>query len=122
MIVNELLAELEHLDGEAEVRLAFQPEWPLEYNAGIVIEVGPGAEFEGVYPVKDDDGWYLSADGGESYLEMGPYPTSEEAAAALQMRSDLAEGAGENVVYIGEAGQIGYLDPAARRLLGWVRD
>jgi hypothetical protein len=36
--VQELIAELECCDGEAEVRLLAQPSWPFEYTIAAVVE------------------------------------------------------------------------------------
>ena len=38
MTVEELIAELEGHDGEAEVRFLTQPSWPFEYTIGAVVE------------------------------------------------------------------------------------
>ena len=38
MTVRELIEELEHLDGNTEVRFASQPSWPFEYDiVGVVV-------------------------------------------------------------------------------------
>lgn len=39
MIVEELMALLEEMDPEAEVRLASQPAWPFEWTISTVVEV-----------------------------------------------------------------------------------
>ena len=38
MTVQELIDELESLDGEAEVRFLAQPSWPFEYTIAAVVE------------------------------------------------------------------------------------
>ena len=38
MTVQELIAELECCDGEAEVRFLAQPSWPFEYTIAAVVE------------------------------------------------------------------------------------
>ena len=79
MRVAELIALLEDMPEDAEVRLAQQPSWPFEYSIGGVVMVGPDAGTE------DED-------------------------------EDAPE---ENVVYIAESGQLGYLPGAVSRELGW---
>lgn len=50
MTVEELIAELERLPADAEVRLAMQPAWPFEYAIGAVTEPVPlKGEGEAVY-------------------------------------------------------------------------
>ncbi len=39
MTVAELIEELRYIDQNAEVRLAQQPNWPLEYEIDSVVEV-----------------------------------------------------------------------------------
>lgn len=39
MTVSRLIAQLEEMDPEAEVRLAHQPHWPFEYSAAAAVEV-----------------------------------------------------------------------------------
>ena len=40
MTVRELIEELEHLDGNTEVRFASQPNWPFEYSIRSVVVAG----------------------------------------------------------------------------------
>lgn len=93
MTVEELMVELEYLDPEAEVRLAIQPNYPLEYTLSQIAEVNlskdcwddPDYVVEG--EPKDDD----------------PDYTVEESV----------------VVYLGVGNQIGYLPEQAAQALGW---
>jgi len=39
MTVSELIQELEYLPQDAEVTLAMQPSWPMEYSIGGAIEI-----------------------------------------------------------------------------------
>ena len=89
MTVQELIEMLEDQPQDAEVRLAFQPSWPLEYRVSGV--AGP-IEMRNqllMDELDDDD------DDGEL-----------EAKALDEVDCD--------VVYIGEGGQIGYLPSIAR--------
>jgi hypothetical protein len=55
MIVSELIRTLRDMDPEAEVRLAFQPNFPLSYDIGDVVE------HDGVvHLVQGDRGQYAS--------------------------------------------------------------
>lgn len=76
MTLRELIEELENLaeeHGEANVHLAFQRNWPLEYSVSQVVVTEVVDERDGV----------------------------------------------QQVVYIGEGSQLGYLPGVAREALGW---
>ena len=52
--VKELIRELEGMDQDAEVRIAHQPRWPLEYSIGQTVEVtNPDEDDEEEAEVKD---------------------------------------------------------------------
>ena len=51
MTVSEMIEMLEQMDGNAEVRLAFQPQWPFEHEVGEIVEVEYGDDDDEV----DDD-------------------------------------------------------------------
>ncbi|MEX3859663.1 hypothetical protein AB3X94_37365 [Paraburkholderia sp. BR10923] len=87
MRVAELIAMLEEMPEDAEVRLAQQPNWQFEYAIGEVVMVGPDARPPDWQPDPDDD--------------------------------DDDEQPEENVVYIAERGQLGYLPGVVSRELGW---
>lgn len=56
MTVEELIEILEDLEPTAEVRIAHQPEWPMEYTVGEVVECGPNdGEEDDDADVEDDD-------------------------------------------------------------------
>lgn len=42
MTVAELISQLEDFDGDTEVRLAQQPNWPFEYSISEIVEVAVG--------------------------------------------------------------------------------
>ena len=99
MKVSELLELLEDVDGDAEVRLAFQPSWPLQYRIGEVVEVDLGADTEDC--TCEGDGCRLCEGTGTITTKVSDSPP---------------------VVYIGEAGQIydaPYLPSEASSALGW---
>ena len=82
MVVGDLMAELEQLDPELEVRLAMQPSWPFEHSiAQLVVS---GSDKTGRWP-------------GEV----------------------VPEGETQEVVFLVEGGQIGYLQGEARAAVGW---
>lgn len=89
MTVEDLIAELESLPQDAEVRIASQPSWPFENAvAGVT---GPEAML----------------DEALSEIEL-EYPGDEDEA-----REALEEAIG-NIVYIGEGRQLGYLPGTAK--------
>lgn len=91
MTVGELKEILESLPDEMEVRLAFQPSWPLEYTvdqAQVVDLNVPDPEEEGP---ADDETQPVTPERGEP----------------------------DEVLYLAEGNQIGYLPEAATRGLGW---
>lgn len=113
MTAGELIHALSQVDHTAEVRLAFQPDWPLEYNVGQVAT--GGSELADTEVLRDDDGWCL-----ERYGEQfeGPFETAELAQAKLDELLAKAQ-EGNPTVYIGEGGQLGYLPTDAAKALGW---
>ena len=93
MTVEELIAELEDMDPSAEVRLAMQPRYPMEYTVDRVEEVGLTEGWcEDAYTV--DGGW----DPEEGYTVDGDVTT---------------------VVYLTEGRQVGYLPGRVRQYLEW---
>jgi hypothetical protein len=108
MKVYELITELEQYDENAEVRLAFQPEWPFEHSIDSVVLADPRAAYE---VVRDEDGWYVvEVNTGE---QVSGHGTENDARRALDLMGV------EPVVYIGEGRQLGYLPSAARAELCW---
>ena len=70
MTVEELIVELEYLDPEAEVRLAIQPRYPLEYTLVGIVEVTISTESL----VEWADGWHSTPDNNDKlvvYLGVG---------------------------------------------------
>lgn len=55
MNVEQLIAELEIMDQDAEVMIAFQPSWPLESDIYTVVST--------------EDGVYIAASSGSNYLD-----------------------------------------------------
>lgn len=124
MTVQELIDELSSMDApDAEVRLAFQPSYPLQYRIGGVslpdagdlsdldlTNVGDG----------DDQEWYLShPDEGDVG---GPYESREVALRAWDEMAAAEREAHPAHVYISEGGQVydePYLPGFVSRDLGW---
>ncbi len=108
MNVGEMIAELEGLDEDTEVRLAFQPSWPLQYHVADVLEVAADEHDVGEYGVCDTCGADFS-------------DLDDPTAAVEQHLSDTA-GTGKKVVYVSEGGQLydePYLPGHVARELGW---
>lgn len=96
MTVGELIGRLEEYEPDSEVRLAHQPNWPFEYGISEIVEVDLNRV---ECPECEGDG--CEECGGEGTVTDDPEKDQEQ------------------VVYIAEAGQIGYLPGAASRELGW---
>ena len=70
MTVEELIAELEYLNPEAEIRVAIQPNYPLEYTLAQVVEAVISTESL----VEWADGWHPTPDNNDMpvvYLGVG---------------------------------------------------
>ena len=105
MLVYELIALLQDMDENAEVRLAQQPSWPFEYGISDVVcpdlpEVMTREEFDAL----DEDAQeqvMARADADELILlDPGQEPPAP-------------------VVYIGEGSPLAYLPGSVSRALGW---
>ena len=96
MNVRDLMSYLEDFDGDTEVRLATQPNWPFESTIDTV------AAPEGTTHCEE--------------CEVAWAVHGEHGCDAEQGDEDELK----NVVYIGEGSQIGYLPGAARNALGWA--
>lgn len=68
MTVEQLIAALEQLPPEAEVRLAIQPAWPFEYAISAITEAVPLPEGDVVYLIEGTQLGYLP---GEAREEIG---------------------------------------------------
>ena len=72
MTVQELIKELEYMNLEAEVRLATQPSYPLEYTLANVVEVDLSKDpWDDPDPIMDGSGEgvvYLGVGGQIGYL------------------------------------------------------
>lgn len=130
MTVYELMRELDSMPRDAEVRLAFQPNYPLQYHVGEVVEYDPGEGYEIEFGTNEDPeatGWFVFNekwldDGGDG--PAGPFATEQDAEKfiAKEIASDGDSNDGESIVYIGEAGQVyatPYLGSGACRAMGW---
>lgn len=108
MNVSELIDLLGDFDPDAEVRLAFQPSWPLQYRIGDVV-----ADSDHVHdPAEPIDGtWYCADDDCDTEWDHEPRD--------FELGSD---DDGTGIVYIGESGQVydaPYLPGSAASALGW---
>jgi|TARA_R110000737_G_scaffold308498_1_gene316551 hypothetical protein len=103
MNINELIERLEEakeeMSGHAEVRFASQPAWPFEYSVAEVHQISKKERKEASIEKMREDG--LSEEEITENLE--DYPLDYE----------------EDVVYLEEGGQIGYLPDDAKEMIGW---
>jgi len=107
MNVRELIAHLECMDPQAEVRIASQPHYPFENAIDEVVEVSPPrvltkAEFDEM---------------SEDQQEQAMIDADEDRLVLVDEDHEMAP---ETIVYIGEGSQIGYLPGNVRRDLGWA--
>jgi hypothetical protein len=124
MTVRELIDLLEAQDADdAEVRLAFQPSWPLQYHIGDVAlpDAGDLSSLD-LYNAGtgNEQEWYLS-DGDEGDVG-GPYDSREAALRAMDEMAAAEREVHPPVVYIAEGGQVydtPYLPAHVSRELGW---
>ena len=103
MNIVELIQELEYMKDiageDAEVRWAGQPSWSFEYSISNIIATTNEMREENARAELRDEG--LSEEEINERLEGAP------------------ELEGENVVYLAEGSQIGYLPDEAKDELGW---
>lgn len=100
MNVSELIEILEDMDQDAEVRLAFQPNWPFEHSIGQVADMSQAES----YCEECEILWDAHSENKNPCDEERPNGEDENQ---------------ENVVYIAEGGQMGYLPGNASESLGW---
>lgn len=107
MLVRELIAQLQGLDENAEVRLAQQPSWPFEYDIDDVVQVDPPRVVtrEAFGAMDEDAQERTMADADEDRVVL----------------LDEGQEAPESIVYIGEGTQLRYLPGGARDALNWHR-
>lgn len=103
MNIAELINELEYMKDivgdDAEVRFASQPSWPFEYSISNIIAMTNEMREEHARAELRDEGF----DEGEINEKLYEAPELE----------------GENVVYLAEGSQLGYLPEDAKSELGW---
>jgi len=102
MTVGELIGLLEDFDEDAEVRLAFQPRYPMQYTVGAVEAAKLGEDESQDTECPECEGEGCEACGGSGTTE--------------------PDGETHTVVYIGEGNDVHeapYLPGAAARALGW---
>ena len=103
MNIVELIQELEDMKDiageDAEVRFASQPSWPFEYSISNIIAMTNDMREEYARSELRDEG--LSEEDINKKLEGAP------------------ELEGENIIYLAEGSQLGYLPDEAKQLLGW---
>lgn len=124
MTVRELIQELEGMDEAAEVRLAFQPSYPLQYRLGEAVQVEPGEGYE-IYRDGEGelDGFYVAMrDDPDADEPAGPFHFAEEAEEWLAKQVEAEGGIKKTTVYLVEAGQVydrPYLPGEVSRAIGW---
>lgn len=124
MNVNGLIEELTRLaedgHGDAEIRMAYQPHYPLYESVG---EVGTPQEPHFInltHPDPDvhgdlEPGWYVtSEDFPEDEPLNGLTPLPDEAACERWVANNATP-----YIYLGGGYDNGYLDSEGRRQLGW---
>jgi hypothetical protein len=103
MNIVELINELEYMKDiageDAEVRFASQPGWPFEYSISNIIAMTNEMREENARAELQDEG--LSEEEINKELEGAP------------------ELEGENVIYLAEGTQLGYLPGDVKNELGW---
>lgn len=69
MTVGELMEVLERMPGDAEVRLAMQPSWPMQHDVrvAVLVEGGEGYELEEGFPETVEEEEVYLVDGGQVY-------------------------------------------------------
>jgi len=102
MTIRELIEELKYaaelMDEDAEVRYAAQPSWPFEYSIRNVIIMTKENKEEALKTEMKEEG-----------------KTSEEINKWLEENNNDTE----NVVYLEEGSQLGYLPNDTKQELGW---
>jgi len=106
MNVGELKMLLEDMDDDMEVRLAMQPNYPMEYTIGDVVEVNLNDKTTEIQELREE-------------LE-----NTEDAEEKSQLESDIMDleqdqDDKEYIVYLSESSQTGYLPGIVSRELGW---
>ncbi len=147
MNVQELIATLEDMNPEAEVKLAIQPTWAFQHQIGEVVEVP--AEIDGLnwgVKVRYADGTNMDEEfeqvdpntraGAIEYHHNLTFDRSrmkdngiQSAEIAAMLRGEIMTAAQAEelsldkppTIFIGEAGQDCYLPEAAAEKLGWSR-
>ncbi len=103
MTIDELIERLqeakEQMNGQVEVRFASQPSWPFEYSINEVHMLSKAERKDLAIEKMREDG-------------MG----EEEINESLDEEELDQE---EDVVYLEEGGQLGYLPDEAREMIGW---
>ncbi len=102
MTIRELIVELEYIakdvGDDVEVRYASQPSWPFEYSIGDIATTTKDIREEGLRSEMLDDGM-----------------TGEDINKWFKDNNETRE----DVVYLAEGSQIGYLPADVKESLGW---
>jgi hypothetical protein len=101
-MLQEIVADAGDKGEEIEVRWAAQPSWPLEYNIGEPVVVG------------ENDDKIEEFEEAKASGELTPEELEEGQAEVTRLEEN-----NKFVVYLPEAGQIGYLPGQVCTLLGW---
>lgn len=120
MTVGDLIARLQDFPEDAPVLLAQQPNWPFEYSVGQIAGVQIGGPEEGDTVTFEDDGGSEHTGAVRETTADGVLVEEENGGVRevpfYQLIGYLEI---QDVVYIGEGAQLGYLAGAASRELGW---
>lgn len=112
--VGDLIHMLEDFDEDLEVRLAMQPSWPMEYTISTLVCRNLGDLTEREREEVEEALKYEQADGDLSH----------DPAQVAERRAELSKELGsgnkdEDVVFIAEGTQLGYLPAIIAEELGW---
>jgi hypothetical protein len=118
MTAKDLIRLLKDVDPDTEVRLAQQPHWPFEYSIGEIAAVAVGGPEEGDTVTYDDGSEHTGVvkDTTEDGVLVEQETGGVRHVPFYQLIGYLDI---QDVVYIGEGTQLGYLPGAASRELGW---
>lgn len=129
---SELISYLEDIEGDPEVRLAMQPNWPFEYSIGkfaLVTKGSPLREAMEANPEKVDDyikrlepairdrivDWVEDDDDELVILE----DDCGETVKTIHLSIIYHDVEIEEVIYLSEGKQLGYLPQVVKEDLGW---
>lgn len=116
MTVRELRHLLSSFDDDTEVRVASQQQWPFEYSISTVALTDINEMYE---IARGDNGWQVECTGENGEVLQDGFDDFGNANIWLQDHITRQHADYEEVVYIAEGTQLGYLPGPARAAVGW---